>query len=358
MLDRGAITKEQADELLGVLSEEPEGGEGDPTAGAGDTAEEVPGGRFSHDYGYEWVRRHRGPRSRNAQDSSFVEQPEGEEFEFEGNRVVHGKIIGMRLTRSKVKDNRFNASVFRDAVLVDSAMEDCALSGASLAGLSMEGSRMRVANFAGSKVGRLELQGGSELENVRFMGCTVQSLSCRGESGILNVNFAGGLMNSLALASRSRMRDCRMSGVTSARLTMERSLIHDTKCDGCGLTDVNLSSVEMDACTLRGVSVHGATLENCRMLQCRVEAMAFENLRIRGDSLERVRIEGPHFPCRLQTMGMEISDCTWDDMKFEECTFQDTAFLGIESKGLRFRGVDFTGRKIEKAEDLEDLANG
>jgi len=41
----------------------------------------------------------------------------GEQYEFRGNRVVFSRLSGMHLVRSKIKDNSFSASTFKDVDL-------------------------------------------------------------------------------------------------------------------------------------------------------------------------------------------------------------------------------------------------
>src|SRR5208283_1471116 len=164
MQEKGTITAEQAEELLKALSEDPEdepgtaGQDSGVEAGSGETAEgqgkaeedTAPGRRgarrsrsffdmewvddmvggitsglgissdrgdwdpgtekYAYDYHYEWDPRRGGRRGGNAQNSSRVEAPEGDSFEFRGNRVAFSKLSGMHYVRSRVKDNSFSAS--------------------------------------------------------------------------------------------------------------------------------------------------------------------------------------------------------------------------------------------------------
>jgi uncharacterized protein YjbI with pentapeptide repeats len=49
-------------------------------------------------------------------------------------------------------------------------------------------------------------------------------------------------------------------------------------------------------------------------------------------------------------------DCELENVEFVDCTFRDTNFRSIKAKDLRLRDVDFTGKTIERIEDLEALA--
>ena len=172
MKEKGTITPEQAEELLGALEAEeaaeaagaqaegPAGSAGagpgsGPRAAAPDDEEEIrSGGRRrgrrrsgsfldmewvgdmvegitsgigsglppftdwkgpGDNYRYEWDHRWSRRRGGNAENSSRVEQPEGESFEFQENRAVFSKLSGMRLVRSKIRDNSFSASTLRGA---------------------------------------------------------------------------------------------------------------------------------------------------------------------------------------------------------------------------------------------------
>ena len=129
--------------------------------------------KYHYDYHFEWDSHKERRRSGNAQNSSRVDAPTGEAFEFEGNRIVFSKISGLLLVRSKVKDNSFSASTFRGAELTDSVMRDSSLAGASLHELRMNKAEMKDVTFAGSKVSRLVLEEGGLLKNARIAGSTI-----------------------------------------------------------------------------------------------------------------------------------------------------------------------------------------
>ena len=109
---------------------------GSPGAGAGNAE------NYRYDYRYDWGRKG-GRWTANGESSSRVEQPEGEGYEFRGNRVVFSRSSGMHLVRSKLRDNSFSASTLKDVDMVDSSMVDCALAGASLHELHMERSELK-----------------------------------------------------------------------------------------------------------------------------------------------------------------------------------------------------------------------
>jgi hypothetical protein len=89
-------------------------------------------------------RRSDGARSwHNAQTLSRVEQPEGEDFQFNDNRATYSKLRSLRLTRSRMNSNAFSASTVIDVEMADSVMEDTSLAGASLNELRMTGDEGR-----------------------------------------------------------------------------------------------------------------------------------------------------------------------------------------------------------------------
>jgi hypothetical protein len=167
MKEKGTITQEQAEELLGAISEETPAEQEEPAEQpdphrgrrhsraffdmdwVGDMVDGITSGlgaasdrdRSSDEYRYEWDPRWGRRRGGNAESTSRVEQPEGESFEFQENRVIFSKLSGMHLVRSKVRDNAFSASTLRDAALTDSSIVDSSLAGASVHDLRMDGSR-------------------------------------------------------------------------------------------------------------------------------------------------------------------------------------------------------------------------
>jgi uncharacterized protein YjbI with pentapeptide repeats len=53
---------------------------------------------------------------------------------------------------------------------------------------------------------------------------------------------------------------------------------------------------------------------------------------------------------------LSLVDCELDDVEFVDCTFRETTLKGLKARDMRFRGVDFSGKTIERIEDLEALA--
>jgi uncharacterized protein YjbI with pentapeptide repeats len=308
-------------------------------------------GRYTYDYHYEWG-------SRNAQNSSRVEQPEGEEYEFRGNRAIYSKISALHLIRSKVKDNSFSASSFRDADLIDSVMEDSSLAGASLHELRMEGALIKDLSVAGSKLAKVSLQRGCFLKKTRVAGSPISSLSLEGESRIEDTRLSGTALNGLTLTGKSRIKDCRLNGTTVSHLTMDGTGFSDMRIDGCTIGSSQFTDAEVTGCILRGVSLQDAQIGGCRIKDCRIDATAFSGLRIVKSDLKDVTIRDP-FDARppRTASNLSILYSTLDGVQFIGCTFKDTTLKGIHAKDVRLRGIDLTGKTIERVEDLEALAD-
>ena len=107
--------------------------------------------RSGDNYRYEWDPRWGRRRGGNSENSSRVEQPEGEAYEFQENRVVFSKVAGLRLVRAKIRDNSFSASTFRGAELTDSLIVDSSLAGASVHDLLMDRAELKDVVIAGSQ---------------------------------------------------------------------------------------------------------------------------------------------------------------------------------------------------------------
>ena len=412
MRDKGTITPEQAEELLQAL-EEDQGGKGDtestgapagdagsgPRTGSpggaedpGDTGRRHRGRRRSgfldmewvgdmvdgitsglgagaaawaegewkgpsDNYRYEWDHRWSRRRGGNAENSSRVEKPEGEQFEFQDNRAVFSKISGLHLVRAKVKDNAFSASTLRDVDLVDSSLVDSSLAGASLHGLRMERSEMKDVVIAGSKVSRLELSDRSGLKNVKFAGSSVSSLSLSADTWLEDTRVSGTTVSGCALAGRSRLKDCRLNGCTANRLDLKAVSMSDTRLDGCTLADTVLEDTEVHGCVLRAVNLRQSRITASRLKDCRLDSAGFDELTVQGSELRNFFIRDSldaAFPRRTERF--TIQDSRLDDIHFTGCRLSGCTIRGVKASGLRIRGRDLSGRTIENADQLKDLS--
>ncbi|MGA2641019.1 MAG: pentapeptide repeat-containing protein [Spirochaetia bacterium] len=401
--EKGTITQEQADELLGVISEEERNEEENPVRGGpgpgpeaadsdrysrhggrrhsrsfldmdwvGDMVDGITSGlgvapdrdhpagdwgRSSDDYRYEWDPRWGRRRGGNAENSSRVEQPEGESFEFQENRVIFSKLSGMRLVRAKVRDNAFSASTFRGAALTDSAIVDSSLAGASVHDLLMDSSEMKDVVIAGSKIHRLELRGGSGLKNVKLSGSSVSGFNLESASQIEDTRFAGVAINGCTFSEKTRLKDTRLRGTAVNHCTLQGVTIADTRIDGCTLGNTNLADSEISVCTLRGVSFHDSNVTNSRIKDSRLEAVGFASLVIEGSELKNVTFRDVfdgRFPRKAEKLS--LVNVKLDNVQFIGCTFRDTTIKGFKADNLRIRGRDFSGRTIERLEDLQALS--
>jgi uncharacterized protein YjbI with pentapeptide repeats len=405
MQEKGTLTPEQAEELLKALSEDAEGGPGaaseDPgveaggaeTAGAHEEPEgDVPPGRHGRrrsrsffdmewvddmvggitsglgispdrgdsDYHYEWDPRRGGRRGGNAQDSSRVEAPEGDSFEFRGNRVAFSKLSGMRYVRSRVKDNSFSASTFKDAELIDSTLEDSSFAGASVHELRMEDSAVKGMVLAGAKVARMSLSGRSTLKDTKIAGGSLTGLSLSGGSSIEDTRFSGSAVNALSLSDASLMKDCRLNGVAVSRVTLEGGRFKNARINGCALANSVFAGSEIEDSALRGVRLRDSEIRNSRIKDSRFEGIAFEGLHIQGCRVSNTAFRDPFHKAfglfQKSAEKLSLVDCELENVEFVDCTFRETTFKGIKAKDLRLRGVDFSGKTFERAEDLEALA--
>jgi len=410
MQEKGTITPEQAEELLSAIAGEEEtaegpaaggadpgiGAGGEPRVGAGPDGAEAdwtrrrrgrrrsgfldmewvgdmvdgitsglgtgipPLGEWkgpADSYRYEWDHRWSRRRGGNAENSSRVEQPEGESFEFQENRAVFSKLSGMRLVRSKVRDNAFSASTLRGAELTDSSMVDSSLAGASLHELKMDRSEMKDVAIAGSKVNRLELGDRSGMKNVKISGSSVSSLALRKETWIEDTRFAGAAVTGCTLSAKTRIKDTRLSGTAASRLTLQGVSLGDTRLDGCTLADTTIEDTEIHGCVLRGVAVHDSRITGSRIKDSCLDAVGFSALTIEHSELRNVAIRDTldgRFPRRAERLS--VVDSKLEDVQFIGCRFSDTTIKGIKASGLRIRGRDLSGRTIDKVEDLIALS--
>jgi uncharacterized protein YjbI with pentapeptide repeats len=407
MREKGTITQEQAEELLSALSEshaqdkgataaepgpgqrapgpqaDPEGSpDGSRARGrrrsrgfldmdwVGDMVDGITSGldaglgrahpgsdRPGDNYRYEWDPRWGRRKGGNAENSSRVEQPEGEAFEFQENRVVFSKLSGLRLVRAKVRDNSFSASTLRGAALTDSAIIDSSLAGASVHDLLMDRSELKDVVIAGSKINRLEMRSGSAMKNVKISGSPVSGLTLEQESRIEDTRLAGVVITGCTLSGKTRIKDTRFNGTALNHLTLEEVTLTDTRFDGCTLGNSSLVGTEVTGCVLRGVSLQDSKLTDSRIKDSRLEAVGFGALKIERSELRNLVIRDAfdgRFPRKAESLS--LVDVKLDNVQFIGCIFRDTTFKGISADGLKIRGRDLSGRTFESADELRTLS--
>jgi uncharacterized protein YjbI with pentapeptide repeats len=331
------------------------------TTGLGVAADHLgtPGGNSQSrdDYRYEWDPRWGRRRGGNAESSSRVEQPEGESFDFQDNRVVFSKLSGMRLVRAKVRDNSFSASTLRGAELTDSAIVDSSLAGASVHDLLMDGSQLKDVVIAGSKLTRTELRGGSGLKNVKVAGSSLTGFNLEEGSWLEDSRCSGVTINGSTLSGKTRVKDTRLNGTTVNRCSMKSVHLTDTRIEGTTIGDTTISDTELSGCVVRGVSLHDSAISASRIKDSRLESAGFSALKIEGCTLKNIVIRDTfqgRFPAKAERLS--LVDCTLDNVQFLGCTIRDTTIKGIKADGLRIRGKDLSGRTIESEEDLRALS--
>ena len=403
MQEKGALTPEQAQEVLEALSEDAEGTDaaaegGGETTRAADVAEpervkdEPRSGPHGHDdagsfLDMGWVgdmvdgitsglgiatdhgdrrtggdghgyhdRWSQGGRHGNYQNSSRVEQPEGEDFEFRDNKVVFSKIRGLRLMRAKVKDNYFSASTFRDSDITDGSMESSSFAGASLHELHVEKGEIKDVSVSGSKLSRATLRGGSVLKGVRISGSGINGLTLE-NSAIEDARMSGLGLNGLTLSNGSLIKDTRFSGVTLGHVSLERSTMTDTRMSGAMLANVRLIETEMVSLDLRGARFQDTELRGSRVTDARFDAIGFVGLRVQNSTMRKVLFRGEHGRLPSLEERLSVVDSNLENVEFVGCVFHDTVFKGISVEGLRLRGVDLSDMTVENAEDLRALAD-
>ena len=138
---------------------------------------------------------------------------------------------------------------------------------------------------------------------------------------------------------------------------MQGVTLADTRIDGCTLGNTNFADSEISGCAIRGVSFHDSGITGSRIRDSRLEAVGFASLKIERSELRNVAIRDVflgRFPRKAEKLS--LVDVKLDNVQFIGCTFRDTTIRGISAEGLRIRGRDFSGKTIEKAEDLQALS--
>ena len=355
--EKGAITQEQAEELLAALSEDIEDGEtGGADAGSPDHrrtalrdgaagrrgAKRPPGwvrdmadgmaagagkdlgfeeydpdtGKYEYWYGYSWdPSDHWRKHGKNAQDLSRVEQPEGEDFTFKDNSFAFSRLRSVNLVRSVMKDNSFYAATLNDLSLKDSAVTGGSFSGASLQDVSMTDAEMKGVEVSGAKLKELVLEDGS---------------------AIAATKVSNGYVNDLKLSRGSRIEGSFFTGMKLIDIRLAGSALKELTVRNAGLQDWEVSDSSLAGCVIENIG-----MRDVKVAQSTLNKVVFRQ--------ETERLFG-------WAHDLAIESCTLESCRFIDCRIRDTRITGITATGLVIRGKDLTGLRLEKAEDLAALA--
>lgn len=395
MQEKGTISKEQADELIAALRDEPEEGQDagarqahDARSGADSARNDADSARRDADRGEEHGRRRTRRRGdewwsensgwnpgtggyeyryryrwdptwwsgSNAQNFSRVEQPEGNDFEFKDNRVTFGKIRGLRLVRSKVNDNSFSASSVHDLRLTDSVMEGNSSAGASLHDLVMERGEMKGNSLAGTKAHDLSIRGGSTLKGTDLSGSSISSLSLDQESSIEDSHLSGAVIHDVTLSSASHLKGARLSGSRFTDFSLRSTRLEDTEISGSVLHKVDALQSEISGSTFRGIRMKDCRLSGAKLEKTTLNAVGFDDLRVENSVLKNVEIRADFDRLRRQAQGLSIQDTELENVTFVNCSFHDTTIRGIKASNLRIESRNLSDITIDSLQKLEELA--
>ena len=381
MQEKGTITKEQAEELLAALREEPRGNEAadaeraEAGAQARTASREDPGDRgerrrrdrdrdwdWRRDWDRDWRRYARGPwdstwwSGGNAQNFSRVEQPEGESFEFKDNRVTFSKIRELRLVRSKVNDNSFSASSVHGVDLIDSEMANNSLAGASFHDLRMERAHMKGNSIAGTKLHDFSIRADSAVSRSDVSGSSISNLAVAGSSNLEDCRISGTVLHDVSIGSASTIKGSRISSSKVSDVTFAGSRVTDTEISGSVLDKVDFRGSDLKDSSLTGVRMHKCDLLGAKIEATRLKAVSFDNLRVENSTLKGVELRDDFDHFHRQVQDLQLRDATLEKVIFINCIFRGTTIKSINGSNLRIEGKNLSGMTIDSVEVLEGLA--
>ena len=222
-----------------------------------------------------------------------AEQPTGDDYKVEGNRLVVSELKNLDLKQAEFCDNTMHAAALHDVEVVNGPLCRNTLRGASL----------KRASLTASDVTGNTLNGAS--------------------------------LNRIALTS-SVFKDNSVNGAHVRELDMSSAEIRSTKIAGSKVKAVTLG----DGTKLSKVKIKGVVGERWKLVASTLSGVKFaaltdEAMRVRDLDFERVSLTG---------------------CDFVGCTFDGTTIRDVDAENLRFLGVDFTGMTIDSAERLKALA--
>lgn len=223
-----------------------------------------------------------------------VEEPTGQDYKAEGNRIVVSELKRLDLTQAEFCENTMHAAALQDAEVANGPLSRNTLRGSSLKRASLTASEVTGNTLNGASLSRLSV-------------------------------------------TSSVFADNAVNGAQIRALSMQSAEVRSTKVNGSKLKDIDLTGgSRLDHVKISGVVAEGWELAGSALVRVKFAGSNDEPIRIRDLTLD----------------GVNLNAC-----EFAGCTFDGTTIKGVDAEDLRFVDVDFTGMTIDSAERLRALAS-
>ena len=249
-----------------------------------------------------------------------ADEPQGEDFRCEDNRLNVAQLRDIRLCRAEFCDNDVSAARLADLEVTDGKFNANALRGSSLRHALIEHSDVIDNQLSGAQISRLTL-GRSTVRGNRFSGAHIREMGMA-ESVLESSEFSGVKLKNIVGKAGTHIKHARFNGVMG----------RDWLLDAAVMSDV----------VMNGMVVSGLVLDHAGLERCEIKTR--DGAR-RGDQRDWSRIRDLTLK-RVVMKDCEFVDCRFDRTTIENCTVE----------GLRFDGVDFSGLTLSSAEALVALA--
>ena len=251
-----------------------------------------------------------------------ADEPEGEDYRCDDNRINVSQIKGLHLVRAEFCNNDLNAAGIARLEITGGKFSDNAMRGSYLKRSLIEDSEVIGNQFNGVQLVGLTL-GTAKLTNSRFNGAQVKDFGLA-NSTMDNTRFNGVNLRSVVLKADSAMNDVTVNGL------MGKDWLLD-----------NATMVNVD---FKGLRITGLVLDHTRLENCTIRSTDWTGQLERGD-LSLVR-----------DLTIEHSMCK--NCEFIDCRFDRTTLRNVQASDLVFESVDFTDMTFESTADFARLATG
>ena len=264
----GTITEEQAAQLISELSENGED--------KGKSRERGGLASMIHDtihLAMDSAKSHHRHHHHHGQDSDLkgntchmahLEPPRGSEMEFQNNEIHMSSVGDIQLKRSKMNQNRVDASKLHDLNMVDAHFSENQISASSVTDVKVRNSVIHLCKMLASKLQDFSVESQSLLENLEINASCVQDARVQ-ESEFVDVVIRYFHVKDVHVL-RSKFKDVLFT-VKDGSWSFRKRGLFDLKIESCSFekvlfSDCRFSDVVIKNVELRDINIQGLTLSD------------------------------------------------------------------------------------------------
>ena len=264
-----------------------------------------------------------------------VEEPSGEDFKAEGNRMVVSELARLHLRQAEFCDNEMHAAALRDVEVADGPLSRNALRGSSLKRASFTASKVTGNQLNGASLSHLTVTSSVFKDNV-LNGAQIRELDMQ-SAEIRSTTLAGAKLRNITLVDGASLTDVKISGVVGEHWKLAASHWSGVRIAAARVSGLTANAANLTDCAITTGTGHRRTWTRGRdRVGVPADLAAEEFTRVRDLTLDTVNLKG---------------------CEFIDCTFDGTTIKDVDAEGLRFVGVDFTGLTIDSVARFKALAS-